>query len=370
VRILHLVGRSHRRGAELVAIELAEALEVHGHESRILAVGPGHEGGTDPAIPVLTGFVRQHPGALVVAGWRLRRELRATPVDVVLAHGGSPLQVAVLASVPRRRPIVYQLIMGMPLDARGRLWHRWWGWLLGRCAAVVSLTDALTAEVRGLGYAGPVRLVPNARRAERFHAVDRVAAAAALRGELGLEPDAPVVGFVGHLVDQKRPDVAVEVLADLRRRGVPAHLVVVGSGPNEAALRARIDQLGLADHVTLAGHRSDVESVLGGIDLLVLTSDDEGMPGVVIEAQMAGCPVVTFPVGGVAEVLEHGTTGVVLADHDPGAMAEAVATLLGDPDERSRMVAAARERSERFTMARAAVAYHEVLTAVAPRPGR
>lgn len=361
MRILHLVGRSHRRGAELVASELAEALTPAGHESRLLAVGPGHEGGHDPAIPMLTSSVRQHPLVLLRAARALRTDLAAEPVEVILAHGGSALQVAALATLGRPTPIVHQLIMGMPIAERGRIWRRWWRWLLGRCAAVVSLTGALTAEVRALGYTGPVELIPNARRPERFATLDRDAAGRALRTEVGVDASTPVVGFVGHLVDQKRPDVAVEVVGRLRDAGLDLHLVIVGSGPNDAAVREQVRRLDLEKVVTLTGHRPDVEQVLGGIDVFLLTSDGEGMPGVAIEAQMAGCPVVSFPVGGVDEVVDSGTTGVVLARHDPAAMADAVGTLLRDPDLRREMGAQGRVRSERFSMNRIAGRYDVVL---------
>lgn len=367
VRILHLVGRSHHRGAELVALELARELDGLGHRNRLLAVGAGHEGGTVDDLPALTGAVRQHPGELVVAAWKLRRSLRGQPADVVLAHGGAALQVAVLGG--RGRPLVHQLIMGMPVRERGRLWHRWWRHLLGRCDAVVSLTDALTAEVRSLGYRGPVELIANARSTARFEGLDRVEAAARLRSEVGVDDGTPLVGFVGHLVTQKRPDVAVEVVGRLRDRGVPAHLVLAGGGPLADEVATLVDRLALADRVALLGHRPDVEQVLAGVDLLVLPSDDEGMPGVAIEAQMAGCPVVAFPVGGVAEVVGHGETGLVLADHDPGAMADAVADLLADPDELVAMGAAARVRSQRFSMATAAQRYDRILRAASGGTG-
>ena len=96
VRILHLVGRSHHRGAELVALELARELERFGHSSSFWAVGPGHEGGTVADLPVLTGAVRQSPLAIALAAARLRRAVGVTDADVILAHGGSALQVAVL----------------------------------------------------------------------------------------------------------------------------------------------------------------------------------------------------------------------------------------------------------------------------------
>lgn len=343
----------------MVAMELAAELSRLGHVNELLAVGVGHDGRTTGDLPALTGSVEHRPIELVRAAWQLRRWLRSHAVDVVLVHGGAALQVAVLAGV--RQPLVYQLIMGMPIDQRGPLWRHWWGRLLDRCAAVVSLTDALTDETRQLGYGGPVALIPNARSAARFGGVDRAAATAALRVELGVPPQRALVGFVGHLVEQKRPDVAVKVVEDLVGRGVDAHLVLVGGGPLAASVANQVRRDGLVDRVSLLGHREDVEQILAAIDLLVLPSDGEGMPGVVIEAQMAGCPVVSFPVGGVGEIVADGRSGVVLAAHDPAAMADEVARLLADATMREAMSVVARRLSERFTMTSAAERYDRML---------
>ena len=359
MRIVHLVGRSHRRGAELVAVELAEALAAYGHQSRLLAVGPGHEGGIDPGLEVLTGSVRQRPTVLVQAAWRLRRNLRRQPADLILAHGGSAMQVAVVATALSGPPSVYQLILAMPVSERGILWRAWWRLVLARTAGAVALTEGLGQEVRQMGLRGPVWLIPNARRPERFAQLDRKQCADTLRLELGIDDETALIGFVGHLVQQKRPDLAVDVLARVLAQGRSAHLVVVGGGPLAGAVASRVSNLGLGDHVTALGHRPDVEVVLGAIDVLVLPSDDEGMPGVAIEAQMAGCPVVSFPVGGAAEVIEQGKTGIVLPAHDVDLMAAEVVGLLADRPRSETMGAAARIRSERFTMASAAKAYDE-----------
>jgi glycosyltransferase involved in cell wall biosynthesis len=367
VRILHLVGRSHHRGAELVALELARELERFGHSSSFWAVGPGHEGGTVADLPVLTGAVRQSPLAIALAAARLRRAVGVADADVILAHGGSALQVAVLGG--RRRPVVNQLIMGMPVAERGRCWRWWWRLVFGRTVAIISLTPELTAEVRALAFEGPVELIPNTRSSVRFDTIDRELEAGRLRSRLGLPSDAVLVGFVGHFVDQKRPDVAVEVVAALAERGVEVHLVMAGEGPRSGAVKLQVGKAGLAERVHLLGHVSEVEQVLGGIDLLILTSDGEGMPGVAIEAQMAGCPVVSFPVGGVAAVVANGETGLVLASHEVTAMADAVSGLLADRERLDGMGRAARLRAARFSMAVAGERYRGVLEAVVDGPG-
>jgi glycosyltransferase involved in cell wall biosynthesis len=163
-------------------------------------------------------------------------------------------------------------------------------------------------------------------------------------------------------VHQKRLDRALEVVALLRAHGSTIHLVVAGTGPLLPDLEALADRLGVEAAVTFLGHRDDVERVFGGVDMAMLTSETECMPGVAIEALMAGCPMVSVPVVGVAEVVEHGVTGLVLDGFDPAEMAGAVARLLADDETLAAMSAASRLRTDRFSASTAAAVYAERLT--------
>jgi glycosyltransferase involved in cell wall biosynthesis len=359
-RILHVVSRSQRRGAELVALELADELDRLGHRNRVVALGRAFDGGQEPGLAPLGAGRRQGPPELALEAVRLRGLLARQSVDVVLAHGGWAAQVVALAVPFRGGPLlVWQRILGWPDKVWGGGRRRWLSTVARRFAAAVALTDDQEAELRRLGYRGPVWLIPNFRRPDRFRALDRSVAARRLRAELGIAEGTPLVGFVGHLVPQKRPERALEVLARLRSLGSPAHLVVAGNGPLAPQLKARAERLGIHSAVTFLGLRHDVEWVLGGLDLVLLTSEAEGIPGVAIEALMAGCPIVTVPVGGVTEVVEHGVTGLVLDVDDPAVMAETVAGLLADGETRGRMSRESRARTDRFSASAAAAVYAE-----------
>jgi glycosyltransferase involved in cell wall biosynthesis len=288
--------------------------------------------------------------------WHVRRYLQAHPVDVVLAHGGDPAQVAAFAR--RRRPVIaWQRILDFPREFWTSPKRRWWQLVVRRLDAAFALTPELAGEVERLGLGGPVWLVPNSRRPGPFLAVDRAAAGQRLRAEVGAGCEVVLLGLVGALVDQKRPERALDVVQQLRAAGHTVHLVVAGDGPLREALEADARDRGLGGSVSFLGYRRDIADVLGGIDVLLLTSDVEGIPGVVIEAQMAGCPVVTFPLGRVAEVVDDGTTGVVLAKPDVPAMVDATAALVTDADARARMGAAARSHARRFATERVAARY-------------
>src|SRR5260221_8700206 len=301
--ILHLVTRSQRRGAELVALELARQLDALGHNNRVVALSPGFDGSTEDALPPL---VRQRGSGIIAffASVRaLRRELGTTPVDVVLAHGGRPYEVAVHG---RRGPaplVVWQRIL--PFPAALWKWPRRWRWRRAARAgdAAVVLSSDLDGELRRLDFRGPIWTIPNFRDPERFSQVDRGSASAALRSELGIDGGAGLIGLVGHLIRQKRPERALDVLAEVHALGEDAHLVVAGEGPLRAQLERDAGDRGLATRVHFLGERRDIELVLGGIDALVLTSESEGVPGVLIEALMVGCPAVTVRLGGVATIV-------------------------------------------------------------------
>jgi glycosyltransferase involved in cell wall biosynthesis len=352
----------------LVAIELADELDRLGHRNRVLALGPALDGSQEPGLAPLTTSPRLRPSSLASQAWRLRRHLAGEPADVVLAHGGRAAALAALAAPPAGPLLVWQRILGFPDKLWGPVRRRWWGIVALRVHAAVVLTDKQAAELRRLGFGGAVWVIPNFRKPERFQDLDRAVAAARLRAELGVPDEVPLVGFVGHLVDQKRPDRALEVLARLRGQGCPAHLVVAGKGPLRPSLAAHAARLGVAEAVTFLGHRDDVEALFGGVDVALLTSETEGIPGVAIEALMAGCPMVAVPVDGATEVVQHGVTGLVLPDDDPATMAPAVAGLLADRQARTAMSEAARARTDRFSAGAAAEVYAERLSeAVAGR---
>ena len=344
-------------------MELADELARLGHRNRLVALGPALDGGRDPELEPLGRSIRKGPLELTTLAWRLRRLLgQEDATDVVLAHGSWPASVAAWA-VPRRGPLLaWQRILGLPDTVWGGVRRRWWENVARRVDVAVALTDDQAGEMRRLGFRGSVWVIPNFRKPDRFRDLDRVTAAARLRAEVGVPAGVPLIGFVGHLVQQKRVERALEVIARLGAQDCPAHLVISGSGALRPELEARAERLGVAGAVTFLGHRSDPEWVFAGVDLALLTSETEGIPGVLIEALMAGCPMVTVPVSGAADVVEDGVTGIVLDSFEPAAMADAVVRLLADDELRAAMSGAARSRIDRFSASTAATVYAERFT--------
>ena len=167
---------------------------------------------------------------------------------------------------------------------------------------------------------------------------------------LGLPATGPVVSHVSRLTPIKRPERFVEVAARLSGRHRDATFVVAGAGPRLEELRTHAAHLSAP--VRFLGWRADVDVVYAASDVVVLTSDNEGMPLSLIEAAMVGRPAVATNVGGVPEVVADGATGV-LTQPSSTEVAVAVERLLDNPMERFTMgVAAARRARERFSRSR------------------
>jgi len=160
------------------------------------------------------------------------------------------------------------------------------------------------------------------------------------------------VVMVSRLVPQKQPQLALQALSSLRRRGSTVHLVVIGDGPLHQELERLAEKLGVAEALQLLGDRKDVPEQLAMASCLLLTSSYEGCPLSVLEAMAAGVPVVATRTGGTVEVVTDGRTGF-LVDSDPEAIAVGIDRLLSDPAVAAKMGAEARgEALRRFSKQR------------------
>jgi glycosyltransferase involved in cell wall biosynthesis len=159
-----------------------------------------------------------------------------------------------------------------------------------------------------------------------------------------LEHEPPRVIAVGRLRPPKDFGTLLTALAHLPPDSFAAS--IVGDGPLRGALAAQIAKLGLEGRVRLEGERREVAELLADSDVFVLSSRSEGLPVSVVEAMAAGLPVVSSAVGGVAELVVHGQTGLLVPPGDADALAAALGVVVGDAALRRRLGAAGRARAE------------------------
>jgi glycosyltransferase involved in cell wall biosynthesis len=208
----------------------------------------------------------------------------------------------------------------------------------GAADAVITVSAGLRDAVVALGVPGEkVTVLRNGVDLRAFQpAPDRAAA----RAGLGL--DGPTLLSVGHLIPRKGHELVVEVLADL-----PGwRLLVVGSGPERAALEAMAARLGVADRVRLMGQvpHGELSRIYTAADALVLASSREGWANVLLESMACGTPVVASPIPGNPEVVQERAAGVIMPERSAAGVAAGVRDLVGDPPAR----AATRAYAERF----------------------
>lgn len=168
-----------------------------------------------------------------------------------------------------------------------------------------------------------------------------------VREELGIMADAPVVGTVSHLTPLKRIEDFLAAATRIAASKPEAHFVVVGSAPESHAaygerLRRQAAELGLPQPVVFAGPRDDVERWYAAMDVHLITSRSEGTTTTALEAQACGVPVVSTDVGAVHEVVDDGTTGLLVPPGSVDAIAAATLGLLDDPERREEMGRAGR----------------------------
>lgn len=241
-----------------------------------------------------------------------------------------------------------------------------WGarWAYPRAERVIALSEGVRRELIESYRLDPARTVTLHNPVE---VSDMAAAAAAARSEPPpwrdrLAGDAPVVIGIGRLVPQKGFDLLIEAVAALADRSV--RLVILGDGPQGAALRTLGDARGLGPRLYMPGHVRDPARWLAHADLFVLSSRWEGFGHVLVEAMACGAPVLATDCPyGPADVLREGESGILVAPGRAEDLSSAMARLLRDSALRRRLAAAGRERARIFEADRIAAAYADLFDA-------
>ncbi|MBL6458807.1 glycosyltransferase [Belnapia sp. T6] len=188
---------------------------------------------------------------------------------------------------------------------------------------------------------GTIQVIYNGLDAANIQRRGGPAGRARIRAQLGLDENQLLLGGTFRLAPAKRPhlwlDVAERVAASLPQ----SRFVIVGDGVLRAELQARIDARGLAGRITLAGRQSPVEPWIAAMDTMLLASEVEGLPNVLLEAQALGVPVVATDAGGSGEAMDQGRTGLLVPDDTPDGLAAAVLQLFVDDELRGKARAAA-----------------------------
>jgi glycosyltransferase involved in cell wall biosynthesis len=297
---------------------------------------------------------------------RLRRVVRERRIQLVHSHDYKADLLAFMLA--RLEPVVpVATAHGWPV----RTWRERFVYypadrrLLASFAQVFAVSPDIRDRLLATN-ASPLRveMLPNAVDVSAFR--PDAAARAKVRREWGIDPDDRVIGSLGRLDREKRPDLLIEAFAAVAAAWPGTRLVIAGAGPGEARLEEEARRRGLLDRCRVLGHRPDAEDVLRGFDVFVQASDSEGSPYSLLEAMATGTPVIATAVGDAPTLIRDRIDGILVGPGDAAALARAIEDTLRQPEAAGGRAAAARarvcaERSLAMRQARVAERYRGLL---------
>jgi glycosyltransferase involved in cell wall biosynthesis len=365
LRVTHVINSLGLGGAERLLCDLIPRLEgdqVHAEVVCLYDKGPLAAPLESEGVPVrVLGIDRE------VRAWnwpRTWRRLGDLDVHVVHTHLPESAWYGLPAAYFRRVPVRIG-----HLQNANRHWATRVRRLDRAASAFGSATVACSTAVadfarEDLGYpANRLEVIPNAIDVTRFDSLPDPRTA---RRSIGASEDGLLVLCAASLTPQKGHRYLLEAMTAVRSELPGVRLLLAGTGAAERELRRAVTEKRLGDVVSVLGRRDDVPLLMAASDLVVLPSLWEGLPMVLIEAGAAGLPAVASAVGGVAEIVEDGATGLLVPPGDTGRLAETLLALLRDPGRRRMMGEAGRERVRknfdvRVVIERLESLYHRLL---------
>jgi glycosyltransferase involved in cell wall biosynthesis len=340
--VFHVLSTLQTAGAETTSVAVVSGLRLAGVDARLATMREDRDG-----LPAVTArelvLPRHHLGAsrIISMGGIRRLTKLAREHQPAILHAedrDAALLCAAAAAWSRSSFVVTRHVLDEPSDGRGRRLKRWLlGVALRRADCVVAVSHAVAERVRVDDRVAPdrVRSIYNSLDPGLFLQLSPTDA----RARLGW-PEQPTVVLLGAMRTGKGHDVAIDCARLMAEDSPATRMVFVGDGELRGALEHRA--AGLVDFV---GNRSDIPEVLGAADVVILPSDGEALPTVLIEAACASRPVVATSVGGIPEVVIDGHTGVLIPVQNPTALAAAIRTLLADRALARRLGDQARQRA-------------------------
>jgi L-malate glycosyltransferase len=360
INVLHVDTERGWRGGERQVLWLSAELARRGYGSLIAA---------RPREPL---SVRARDGGIecvdcaptseldVRAAWRLRRVIQTRGVDLVHAHTAHAVALAALATIRLDVPVVVARRVDFRLRANAGT-----RWKYSRAASFIAVSTAVARALTDSGIAAArIRVVPDGVNVHR-----RVTPASreTLAG-FGVSGGGPLIVQVAQLVGHKDPVNFVRAIARVRQVMPDVQALMVGDGSQRYDVEREILGLDLERVVHLAGYRTDADALLAAADVACLSSREEGMGSVLLDAFLFGIPVAATRAGGISDIVIDGETGVLAEARNPVALGDAIVSLLADRALGARLAATALERVNDFSVERMSDrtirVYEEVLNGI------
>lgn len=357
IRVVHLDTERGWRGGERQTFWLARELRAQHHGS-IVAARPREAlaaASQRDGLPVwaVEPLVELDP----LAAFRLRSALRRHRTDILHAHTAHAVGLGALAVAGGSTALVVTRRVDFPLRRNPAT-----RWKYARARALIAISSA----VRDVLLAGgiPAERVTVVRSGVDLSRRVEPASQDTLRA-LGLAPGVPLVVMVAALVPHKAPVTFVRAIASAVGSGTRLQALLVGDGPLRGEVLRERDALGIETTLRVAGQRPDADGLIAAADVVALSSREEGLGTVLLDAMACGKAVAATAAGGIPDVVVDGETGLLVPVGDAAALGAAVGRLCTDEPLRASLGAAARDRARLFsieqTAARTLEVYRRVL---------
>lgn len=345
MKLLFLDTKPIRRGAQVFVDDLSQYFHDDGisikkvylyayHESVKLSLLDqdrelnGNENHFFEKIPTI------HPGLLL----KLIKTINAWNPDYVLLNGSRTLKYGAAAKpfLYKNTKLIYRIIDSPKFWNRSTLKQFYYRKLiLSKIDAAVGVSQASLNDMVELhGYNKPTTVIHRAIQENKFK---NIPSKENCRLKFKTEYADKVLLFLGNLTPQKRPDRFVEIIKLVKQDFPQIKAWIVGDGVLRQETEALVNKYDLQNNIKFWGYQQNVTELIAASDLLVLSSDTEGLPGVVLECGYLGVPAVSANVGGINECLENGKTGYVVQTQNPEDYVNFILELLNNDEKRKSM---------------------------------
>lgn len=327
-RVLHLVASDGLYGAERVILNLSKEL-MGAHYVPVVGV-ICKEGAESPEIIkvatalgidtlVISLRSKFDPFGLITLG----KELKNNRINLVHSHGYKPTFFAFPTCKFLKIPLVVTCHLWFNKgNAKLRFYHAVEAKIMRFVPIVVGVSEDICAELRrNLIRPNRVKLVHNGICLEHYQSCLKGKEQQLLKEEFGIDKNDFVIGMVGRLCWQKAHRCLLDAMRILRDGDVQVKCLIVGDGPLREELEMARDRMELTNIVLFTGFRNDILAFLDILDVFVLTSEDEGLPMVLLEAMAMKKAIVSTPVGEIDKVIQHNINGVLFPVGDSSALA-------------------------------------------------
>jgi glycosyltransferase involved in cell wall biosynthesis len=366
VKVLQLISSGGYYGAENMLLNLCASQENAGCQNSLLLFYNVHT----PNVEFYERARRHGISVRMVhckgrADWRAVRQIeeciQEDSIDVVHAHGYKADLYGFLAAWRANRPVVATCHNWVGGTAALGIYNRLDRLALKRFDALAAVSDEVAQRLINSGVSqGKIQTIANGIDVAAFEHSQPLAALSASGGK--------VVGMVARLDLQKGFEYLLRAARELCNSFYGLKVVIVGEGPDRAAIEGMVQEFGLQSNVILAGQQSDMPAVYAAMDIFVLPSLNEGLPMTILEAMAASRPVVATRVGAIPKVINDGENGLLVDPKDIDGLRDAIASLLSDPDRCQRMGEKAHEWvSRNYTSEAMALKYRQLYDEVLGR---